>query len=185
MEYDVVFRDIRYPRIELKTGKPVLVLPEGEDPQRVLARHKTWLEKKLAIIRECLEVAKDMQPIRRELQEFKSLVHALLDKLAQEAGRSFQQVFFRRMNSKWASVSFRGNLTVNTLLSCLPEVLIEYVLFHELTHLKERRHNGDFFRLISLRYPDYEKREQELLVWWFVVQREMKEKTARTASKSS
>jgi hypothetical protein len=172
MEYDVVFRDIQYPRIELKTGKPVLVLPEGDNPQRVLARHKEWLERKLAIIRECLEVAKGMQPIRRDLQEFKSLVHAILAKLAQETGKSFQQVFFRRMNSKWASVSFRENLTVNMLLSYLPEDLIEYVLFHELMHLRERRHNGDFFRLISLRYPDYEKREQELLTWWFVVQRD-------------
>ena len=171
MEYEVVFRDIQYPRIELKTGKPVLVLPEGDNPQRVLARHKEWLERKLAIIRDCLEVAKGMQPIRRDLQEFKSLVHALLAKLARETGKSFQQVFFRRMNSKWASVSFRGNLTVNTLLSYLPEDLIEYVLFHELTHLREKRHNGEFFRLISLRYPDYENRERELLTWWFVVQK--------------
>ena len=73
------------------------------------------------------------------------------------------------MNSKWASYSQRGNLTVNTLLRHLTDTLIDYVVFHEVAHSVEREHNKRFWRILSKKFPNYEKLERELLIYWFLI----------------
>lgn len=44
--YDVAFRDIKYPRLEFKTGTLLVVLPKGENETRILRKHRRWIENK-------------------------------------------------------------------------------------------------------------------------------------------
>jgi len=53
----------------------------------------------------------------------------------------------------------------------LPERLIEYVIFHEMAHSWERKHNERFWNAVSKKFKDHQKREKELLVHWFLVQK--------------
>jgi hypothetical protein len=69
-------------------------------------------------------------------------------------------MYFGRMKSKWASCSPRGNLTVNTLLKFLPADLIEYVVYHEIAHLIEKRHDQRFWKMIKRRFKDYREKER-------------------------
>ena len=75
------------------------------------------------------------------------------------------------MKSKWASCSIKKNLTFNTLLRYLPNFLIKYVVFHEITHLKEKKHNERFWKIIKKEFKDYQKKEKELLIYWFLIQK--------------
>jgi len=53
----------------------------------------------------------------------------------------------------------------------LPFYLIEYVVYHELTHLVEMGHNKKFWKMISNKYPNYKKMEDELLIYWLLVRK--------------
>jgi len=106
----------------------------------------------------------------RSDESFRELVRALAEKTTNEFNVNLNQVYFRKMKSKWGSCSKRKNLTINTLLKYLPTNLIEYVVFHEITHLKEKKHNERFWRIVSKKFKNYEEMEKNLFIYWFLIQ---------------
>ncbi len=52
----------------------------------------------------------------------------------------------------------------------LPERLIEYVIFHEITHIMEKRHADRFWGIISKKFANYRELERELFAYWFLLQ---------------
>lgn len=68
----------------------------------------------------------------------------------------------RDMKTRWGSLSKGGILTLNTKLIAAPKECIEYVVVHELCHLKYPNHDKKFYRLLETRMPDWEKRKQKL-----------------------
>jgi predicted metal-dependent hydrolase len=68
----------------------------------------------------------------------------------------------RSMQSRWGSLSPRGTMTLNVNLIKAPRACIEYVVTHELCHLRYRDHNASFYRWLAQVMPDWEKRKQQL-----------------------
>jgi len=91
----------------------------------------------------------------------------LIGKAQMEMGGRLNHIYFRMMKTKWASLSSRRNLTVNRLMKDLPEHLLNYVIFHEIVHLEEKRHNDKFWEKVSRRFINYEELERDLFVYWF------------------
>lgn len=73
-----------------------------------------------------------------------------------------ERVQFREMTRKWGSCSSVKNITLNTRLSWLTPRLAEYVVCHELVHLREFNHGKAFKALMSEHMPDWQEREHEL-----------------------
>lgn len=72
------------------------------------------------------------------------------------------RIIVRAMQSRWGSMSPAGTLTLNSQLIRAPRTCIEYVITHELCHLAHRDHDANFYRLLGLVMPDWEKRKQRL-----------------------
>jgi hypothetical protein len=68
----------------------------------------------------------------------------------------------RFMKSQWGSCSSRGLVSLNTHLVRTPIRLIEYVVLHELCHLKHPNHSRRFHSLVSQYMPDWKIRSKEL-----------------------
>lgn len=68
----------------------------------------------------------------------------------------------RRMQSRWGSLSPAGRMTLNVSLVRAPRTCIEYVVVHELCHVKHRSHDSRFFRAMGQVMPDWEKRKERL-----------------------
>ena len=68
----------------------------------------------------------------------------------------------RTMQSRWGSLSRADTMTLNVNLVRAPRACIEYVVVHELCHMKHRDHDGRFFRLLERMMPDWEKRKRRL-----------------------
>ena len=66
------------------------------------------------------------------------------------------------MKSQWGSCSVRGTISLNTHLVRTPRSLIEYVVLHELCHLKHHDHSRRFHALMSEHMPDWPVRSKEL-----------------------
>jgi predicted metal-dependent hydrolase len=77
------------------------------------------------------------------------------------------RLFIRKQKTKWGSCSKNKNLSFNLKLVYLPERVIRYVVYHELVHIKERRHNSNFWKHIQKEFKDYPKMEKSLLGFWF------------------
>ncbi len=165
----ILVRRVKYPRIEFRTGRLTLILPPGVNPQEVLEKHGDWIAKKAKFIKEHLEAARGLALAERSDREFRELVSSCVEGNARSLGVEVNKVFFRRMKTKWASCSARGNVTINSLARFLPDRLVEYLVFHELVHLLERKHNDRFWRIVASRFPDYPESESLLFSYWFLV----------------
>ena len=88
-------------------------------------------------------------------EEARALVHARLHELNQHYGFCWRQVSIRNQKTCWGSCSAKKNLNFNYKILHLPEHLRDYVLVHELCHLKELNHSPRFWQLVEYTIPDY------------------------------
>jgi len=167
--YKVSYRDIKYPRVELKTGKLLFVLPLGHSSDILYEKHRSWIFKKISFIEGCLDSAKNKELVERSDEEFKRLIYKVTEEASLNLKVRINKVYFRKMRTKWASLSSSKNLTVNRFMKYLPQYLIEYIIFHELVHVIEKKHNNKFWKIISMKYKNYQKLEKELFEYWFKV----------------
>lgn len=98
------------------------------------------------------------EPLSRD--EILDIVARWCRKLDVQVGR----VQVRTMTRKWASCSTRGTLTVSTAALSLPREFIEYIVCHELIHLKIPDHGMGFRALIRSHIPDWEDRHRTLML---------------------
>ncbi|MEM7406640.1 MAG: SprT family zinc-dependent metalloprotease [Pseudomonadota bacterium] len=68
----------------------------------------------------------------------------------------------RAQKTRWGSCSSRGRISLNWRLLLLPGRLSDYVLAHELCHLRHMNHSRAFWSLLSTVMPDYATREHEM-----------------------
>ena len=169
IEYRIDYRNIKYPRLEFRTGKLELILPlRYKEEEKLIEKHKRWVNEKNKFILEAIKNSKNKKLDQRNEEELKKFILRYCKK------KGVQEVSFRKMKSKWASCSSNKNLTFNTEMKYLPLNLIKYIIFHEIIHLKERRDNEGFWGIIKKEFPDYQNREKDLFVYWFLVQRKQK-----------
>ncbi|GAA4012014.1 hypothetical protein GCM10022631_24930 [Deinococcus rubellus] len=68
----------------------------------------------------------------------------------------------RRMATRWGSCTHAGQLTFNPLLVQAPKECIDYVLLHELCHVKEFSHARAYYALLGRVLPDWKVRRARL-----------------------
>lgn len=69
----------------------------------------------------------------------------------------------RKMRAKWGSCSSNGEICLNSLLMQKPMAAIDFVVTHELCHLRHFAHNKAFYRLMDKTMPDWREREKLLV----------------------
>ena len=81
---------------------------------------------------------------------------------AKELKLSPKRIFIKRQKSLWGSCSHQGNLNFNLALIFCKKELIDYVIVHEMCHLKHLNHSTKFWKLVESIIPDYKLKRKKL-----------------------
>lgn len=170
--YRIIRRRIKYPRMEFKTGNLRLILPvNAKNADDILKSHKNWISRKYASVR---SASRSSRRLKLNLKGTELMLKKLVTRAAKRHCGGLEQklngILTKKMKTKWASMSSRGNLTINTFLKYLPRDVIDYVIFHELAHLIERRHNTRFWDIIETKHKNHQEMEKKLFEYWFTLQ---------------
>jgi len=167
----IINRDVKYPRIELRTGKPVLIVPSNGDydSSDLISQHKTWFDKKMIFVKSVQKKYRGLRVYSRNDKELMKLVRKFVEEFSKKLKKKPQKIIFRNMKTKWGSCGKNGRITFNLMLKFLPPALIKYVVFHELMHLAIKKHNQKFWLLISQKFKNYVKYEEKLFGYWFLI----------------
>ena len=74
----------------------------------------------------------------------------------------YPKISIRRMQSSWGSCSAKGMITLNIKLIQVPMEYIDYVITHELCHLKHLHHETQFYKLLSRIMPGWQVKKEKL-----------------------
>lgn len=74
-----------------------------------------------------------------------------------------KKIEVRQMSTRWGSCTPSGNININWHCIMAPQFVFDYILVHELVHLKYHRHDNDFWQTVGFIVPDYESAKDWLL----------------------
>jgi predicted metal-dependent hydrolase len=130
-----------------------------------ISEKSSWILDQLGKIGK-LDNRVDLEKSRNEYLKHKerarSFVHSKLEMINSVYNFKYNRVTIKNQRTMWGSCSGDGNLNFNYKVVFLPENLSEYIIAHEICHLRELNHSKDFWQLLSITIPDYKKRRREL-----------------------
>lgn len=120
-----------------------------------IKKHREEAAKKM---REKADIQKlSMDGIRQLAKEAKKDIPERVRHFAPLIGVSYGGITIRNQKSRWGSCSSKGNLNFNCLLMLAPPEHRDYVVVHELCHLKEMNHSKRFWSEVEKILPDYKE----------------------------
>lgn len=143
---------------------PEVVVPLRTSERSIRAlldQHEGWLERQLARVREP-QLALEPMPEYEGRARARALVHELAENEASRLGLSFRRIAIRDQRTRWGSCSSRGTLSFNWRLVLAPLEVAEYVVVHELCHLREPNHSPRFWELVAAARPGYREQRRWL-----------------------
>ena len=135
---------------------PILVQQHGRSTFVVVGEQRVRIVSGVTNLRPAAEKALRQLAVRQVVPR--------LQALAAEHGLSVGRVTVRNQRSRWGSCSTRGVIALNFRLIQMPSWVCDYVLVHELMHLRQQNHSAKYWRLVEAAYPRFREAERWLRV---------------------
>lgn len=167
MEYIIVYSKRRTISLCIKDEGLVVRAPYGTSRERiesVIASHRKWIDthlEKYIERREKFASLTDEQVLALR-KSAKSILPIKVKHYAEIMGLKYGRITITGAKTRFGSCSSKGNLSFSYLLMLYPEEAIDYVVVHELAHLKEMNHSPRFYKIIEEVMPDYKDRAKLL-----------------------
>lgn len=135
--------------------------------EQFINEKSAWIEKtREKLKRKQVECANIPKFTSDEIKEFanraKNIISDRVEYYAKHMGVAYGRITIRNQVTRWGSCSAKGNLNFNCLLVLCPSDVLDYVVVHELCHLKEMNHSKKFWAEVEKVCPDYEKHKKWL-----------------------
>jgi len=107
---------------------------------------KSWIREHIARIKKMENQSRivDSSEVIDKGKASKDLANRL-KQLADQYGFTYNRVTIRNQKTRWGSCSHKNNISLNMKLVLLPDVLVDYVMLHELVHTKMHNHSQEFW----------------------------------------
>ena len=132
---------------------------------QALTKHSKWIER--AVLRQ--QTRSDNHPEPASEAELKSLIEKARELFSARTahysaimGLSPQNVKISSAKKRFGSCSAKNNINFSWRLMLYPPEAIDYVVVHELAHIRHKNHGKEFYALIESVLPDYKERRKML-----------------------
>ena len=159
--------------IEVRTDLRVIVRApkraSNREIMKFVEQKQDWIAKHLAqmqiryeeVWRRKEELFTD-DDIRKMKDEAKKIIPDRVKYYADIMGVTFGKITIKNQKTRWGSCSSKGNLNFNCMLMLTPERVRDYVVIHELCHLRQMNHSKLFWAEVEKVMPDYKVYRQWL-----------------------
>jgi predicted metal-dependent hydrolase len=100
--------------------------------------------------------------IRWMKKQTKQLVVKIVENQVTKKQLFPRTITVKTQKSRWGSCGIHNDININWLLIMAPKEVLEYVVVHELCHIKVKNHSSQFWSLVAEHLPDYKNRRNWL-----------------------
>jgi predicted metal-dependent hydrolase len=143
-------------------GRVRVTIPRGgsrREAEAFVVRNQAWIDAQLAQVRPPAFTLEAQRAWRTRARE---VLPARLYELANQHSCLVTAVSIRSQRTRWGSCGRNGHISLNWRLMLMPEWVRDYVLVHELMHLRRMDHSPKFWRHVEAACPDYRVARQWL-----------------------
>jgi predicted metal-dependent hydrolase len=155
----------RRARIVVAPGRPPEVVVPLRTSERtiraLLDEHEEWLARQLSRAPQRMLALTPMSEAEGR-RRARRILTELAEREAPRLGVSFERIAIRDQRTRWGSCSSRGTLSFSWRLVLAPEAVADYVVVHELCHLREPNHSPRFWQLVEMARPQYREQRRWL-----------------------
>ena len=167
MEYTVIYSKRKTVGIKVTPELRVEVrAPRGLSKaiiDQIVNKHTKWIDTKIAAIKsQPLKAPPTKDEINELKERTRALVLPLVQNYAYQMGVRYEKVTITSAKRVFGSCTSKKHLNFSFRLALYPMEAVEYVVVHELCHLKEMNHSARFWALVESILPDFRKRRDLL-----------------------
>ena len=152
--YELIKSKIKNMYIYVRDGRVTVKVPhrlKEKEIQEFLHKKSKWIYDKVK--QEPRTVEETIEP--EEVKRLEKLVKENIEKYATLLKVAPNKVRIRDIKYAWGSCSSNKNITISKKLAKKEEKLVEYVVLHEMCHLKHMNHSKEFWDLVGKYLPEY------------------------------
>lgn len=140
-----------------------LYVSDNEIERMVISKSK-WIDEHMLKVQSTIDERSKLEKITFEqLKELEDQAVEYIPKrvkyYAEKENFVYNKITIKNLVSRWGSCSTKGNLNFNCLLMLTPDYVIDYIVVHELCHLREMNHSEKFWAEVEKIMPDYQRAE--------------------------
>lgn len=149
-------------------GRVIATLPNRfpvSEAKEFVYEKSSWVARKLEEFKTkntSLLIQKDRCQYLALKGQVKDLITRKINYYNSFYNHSFNRICIRDQRTRWGSCSSDGNLNFNYKIIFLPEKYQDYVIVHELCHLRELNHSGRFWELVQKTIPEARQLSREI-----------------------
>ena len=166
VQYSIIRSDRKTIAIQIQPdGNVVVRAPKRmrmEEIKRFVESKAEWIEKHLSNRTTFNQEKLTDQEMKMLREKARAVVTEKVQYYAPLVGVTYNQIAIRAQHTRWGSCSSKGNLNFNCLLALVPTEVLDYIVVHELCHLKELNHSDCFWDEVGKILPDYKTRKKWL-----------------------
>lgn len=162
IEYNLIKSKIKNLYIIIKNGEIIVKSPTRVSDKYInefVLKKIKWINKKLE--EEKLR-PKEIQIEKKDIEKLRIIVEESVKKYSNILGLFPNKVKIKDIKYAWGSCSINKNITISSKLAIKERKIIEYVVLHEICHLKYMNHSENFWNLVESQMQDYKYYRKQL-----------------------
>jgi len=134
-------------------------------------RRGVVLDEKKEILSVC---SGDEERLKKVLKDYlRENIVPIVEKYSEKTGLEPGKIYIREQKTRWGSCSARRNLSFNLRLVFLPPLFLEYIVAHEVMHLRHLNHSQQFWEELADNYGHKIPDRKEKMRYWYVAELSM------------
>jgi hypothetical protein len=133
--------------------------------ERFIQEKTDWILDKMKQFPLAISEAKnrqDEEEYRMKKKVAQNILQNIAEKYATRYGIGYHKLRVRNQHTRWGSCSRAKNLSLQYKAAFLPDHLRDYIVVHELCHIREMNHSKKFWDLVAQTFPNYKQIRKEL-----------------------